>query len=59
VTPTGFPRTFALLVLRVERLPEIPQELADYIAKLTPEDIDRIRGDIRELEQVRLLPEAR
>jgi hypothetical protein len=53
------PANLRALGVAVERLPEIPQELADYIAKLTPEDIDRIRGDIRELEQVRLLPEAR
>jgi hypothetical protein len=39
----------------VERLPEIPAELADYIAKLTPEDLERIRNDVRELERLGLL----
>jgi hypothetical protein len=28
-------------------LPEIPDELADYIAGLTPQDLERIRGDVQ------------
>ena len=40
----------------VERLPKIPQELAEYIATLTPEDLERIRGDVRELKRLGLLP---
>jgi hypothetical protein len=40
----------------VDRLPEIPDELANYIAGLTPEDLQRIRGDVRELERLGLLP---
>lgn len=35
----------------VDRLPEIPLELGDYIARLTPEDLERIRQDIGELER--------
>lgn len=38
-----------------DQLPEIPQELADYIAGLTPEDLERIRKDVRELERLGLL----
>lgn len=34
----------------IDRLPAIPDELADYIAGLTPEDLERIRGDVEELE---------
>jgi hypothetical protein len=41
-----------------DRLPEIPRELADYIAALTPEDLDRIRGDVKELERTGLVPKA-
>jgi hypothetical protein len=37
------------------RLLPLPHELEDYIARLTPEDIERIRGDVRELEQLGLL----
>lgn len=40
----------------VDRLPEIHTELADYIAGLTPEDLERIRGDVEELERLGLLP---
>jgi hypothetical protein len=40
----------------VERLPKIPQELAAYIAALTPEDIKRIRNDAMELERLGILP---
>ena len=40
------------------QLPEIPQELADYIAKLTLEDLERIRNDAKELERLGLLPKA-
>lgn len=39
----------------VNRLPEIPEELAAYIARLTPDDIERIRGDVQELERLGLL----
>jgi hypothetical protein len=39
----------------VDRLPEIPGELAEYIAALTPEDLEQIRGDVKELERVGLL----
>ena len=42
-----------------ERLPKIPEELADYIAALTPEDLNRIRKDVRELERLELLPSDR
>lgn len=42
----------------VDRLPEIPEELADYIAALTPEDLERIRGDVKELERLGLVPKA-
>ena len=43
----------------IDRLPEIPEELADYIASLTPEDLERIRQDVRELERIGLLPAGR
>jgi hypothetical protein len=46
----------ALGVPDPERLPRIPEELLDYIARLTPEQLDRIRGDVRELERIGLLP---
>lgn len=39
----------------VDRLLEIPRELADYIAKLTPGDLERIRQDVQELERLGLL----
>jgi hypothetical protein len=39
----------------VDRLPEIPRELVAWIAGLTPEDLDRIRHDARELERIGLL----
>jgi hypothetical protein len=39
----------------VDRLPEIPEELASYIAALTPEDLERIRGDVLEVERLGLL----
>lgn len=42
----------------VDRPLEIPDELADYIAALTPEDLEGIRGDIRELERMGLLPKC-
>lgn len=38
------------------QMPEISQELADYIAALTPEDFERIRGDVKELERLGLVP---
>jgi hypothetical protein len=37
-------------------LPQIPEALGDYIAKLTSEDLERIRADVRELERIGLLP---
>jgi hypothetical protein len=43
----------------VARLPEIPEELAEWIARLTPEDLERIRGEIEQLERVGLLPTGR
>ena len=48
---------FALRALGadVDRLPEIPAELTEYIAVLTPEDLERMRGDVRELERIGLL----
>ena len=43
----------------LDQLPEIPRELAEYIAALTPEDLERIRGDVRELERLRLVQKPR
>ena len=43
----------------VSRLLEIPDELAVYIAALTPEDLERIRNDVKELERIGLLPAGR
>jgi len=43
----------------VDRLAEISPELADYIAALTPEDLKRIRQDVRELERLGLLSTGR
>jgi hypothetical protein len=40
-------------------LPEIPKDLADYIARLTPDDIERVRGDVEELERLGLLSSDR
>jgi hypothetical protein len=40
----------------VDRLPAIPKEVADYIARLMPKDVKRIRRDARELERLGLLP---
>lgn len=40
----------------VDRLPEIPCELADYVASLTPEDVERIGADMRERERMGLIP---
>jgi hypothetical protein len=40
----------------IDRLPRSPAELADHIAKLTFEDLDRIRADVREIERIGLLP---
>jgi hypothetical protein len=42
----------------VDQLPEIPGELAEWIARLTPEDLERIRGDVKELERIGLLPKS-
>jgi hypothetical protein len=49
---------FALrsLGLDIDRLPKIPPELREWIAKLTPEDLERIRGNVAELERLGLLP---
>jgi hypothetical protein len=43
----------------VDRLPEIPRELADNIAGLTSEDLERIREDVGALERLGLLPRRR
>lgn len=32
----------------IDRLPEIPPELHQWIAALTPEDLERIRNDVKE-----------
>jgi hypothetical protein len=40
----------------VDRLPEIPEELAEWIAALTPEDLERIRRDVKQREPAGLLP---
>lgn len=40
----------------IDRLPEIPDELAEWIAQRTPEDLERIRQDVRELARIGLLP---
>jgi hypothetical protein len=40
----------------VERLPEIPPELMDYIASLTLADLERIRNDMKELARLGLVP---
>jgi hypothetical protein len=34
---------------------EDPSGVADYIARLTPEDVERIRNDVKELERIGLL----
>jgi hypothetical protein len=36
----------------IDRLPEIPPELAEYIAAMTPEDLERIRADMKGLERI-------
>jgi hypothetical protein len=43
----------------VDRLPEIPQELADYIARLAPEDLERIQNDVDALERAGLVKPKR
>ena len=43
------------LAADVDRLPEIPAALAEWIARLTPEDLERIRRDANELERIGLL----
>lgn len=58
---TGADRERLLANLRalgadVDRLPGIPDELAEWITQRTPDDLERIRKDVRELERVRLLP---
>ena len=40
----------------VDRLPEIPRGLAEWIEALTPEAVARIRQDVKELERLGLLP---
>jgi hypothetical protein len=40
----------------IERLPEIPPDLATYIASLTLEDLARLKEDVRELERLGLIP---
>lgn len=40
----------------IDRLAEIPEELAEWIASRTPEDLERIRENVRELERIGLLP---
>lgn len=40
----------------VQRLPKIPPELAELIESLTPEDLERIKGDVVELGRMGLLP---
>lgn len=39
----------------VDRLPEIPDELADWITRRTFEDLERIREDVTELERLGIL----
>jgi hypothetical protein len=41
-----------------DRLPTIPPELQQWIAELSAEDLERIRGDVKELERLGLLPQA-
>jgi hypothetical protein len=43
------------LCANVDRLPEIPHELAEWIARLTAEDVERIKSDVREMERLGLL----
>jgi hypothetical protein len=43
------------LGIDVDRLPEAPEVLAEYIAALTPEDFERIRQDVKELERIGLV----
>jgi hypothetical protein len=50
---------FALRSLGVDLPPEIPQELADYLAALTPDDLERIWNDERELKRIRALTPIR
>jgi hypothetical protein len=40
----------------VNRFPEIPHELAEWIARRTSEDLDGISRDVRDLERIGLLP---
>ena len=43
------------LGLDADRLPKIPEELAAWIASRTPEDLERIREDVKELQRLGIL----
>jgi hypothetical protein len=47
-------RNLRALNIDLGRLPEIPSALATWISRLTPTDIEQIRGDVRELERLGL-----
>lgn len=38
----------------LQRLPEIPGELAGWLAQRTPEDLERMREDVEELDRLGL-----
>jgi hypothetical protein len=44
------------LGIDVGQLPKIPDELAEWIARLTHADLERIRQDAQELGRIGLLP---
>jgi hypothetical protein len=52
-------QTLRSLGADVSRLPEIPEELAEWIAGLTPTSLERIRRSVRELEKIGLLESTR
>lgn len=43
----------------VDRLAEIPEELAEWIACRTPEDLERIRTDVKQFERLVLIAKRR
>lgn len=43
----------------VDRLPEIPEELAEWIPCRTPEDLERIRPDVKQLERLDVIAKRR
>lgn len=51
-------RNLQSLGVDIGRFPEIPEEFAIWLAQRTPEDLERIRADVKELERMGLLPAA-